>query len=144
MCKAQLHDIALAFRMYLDDNHNTMPPAAAVPWKFSSAQPWDVKRDIDILSDKPALVKFLGAYVSVSSSNVAEASGKKCYAKVLACPADNRDGISKYYFKIQQSSYWYREQLGNRMLDRTAFRSHSPLKDLEIIGDFDAFHGAKL
>ena len=29
------------------------------------------------------------------------------------------------------------------MLDKTAFRSHSKDKDMEILGDFDAFHGTK-
>jgi prepilin-type N-terminal cleavage/methylation domain-containing protein len=144
MCKAQLHSVAQAFRMYLDDNRNTMPPGAAIPWKFSSVQPWDVKREGDIFSDKQPIVKFLGSYLSVSSSELSEADSKKCYAKVLSCPGDSRDGISKYYFKIQQSSYWYNERLGGSPLDKTAFRRHSPLKDMEIMGDFDAFHGAKL
>jgi Tfp pilus assembly protein PilE len=144
MCKAQLHSVAQAFRMYLDDNRNTMPPAASMPWKFSSAQPWEVKRDSDIFSGRPSIVKFLGTYLSVSGNELAEADGKKCYAKVLACPGDARGGVSKFYFKIQQSSYWYRESLGNQMLDKTAFRRHSPLKDMEIMGDFDAFHGSKL
>ena len=143
-CKAQLHDIALAFRMYLDDNRNVMPPAADTPWSFASMQPWEVKRPSESTSGKPPIVKFLGSYLSVSSGELAESDGKKCYAKVLACPGDNRGGINKFYFKIQQSSYWYRDRLGGRMLDKTAFRSNSPLKDLEIIGDFDAFHGSKL
>jgi prepilin-type N-terminal cleavage/methylation domain-containing protein/prepilin-type processing-associated H-X9-DG protein len=133
-CKSQLHNVALAFRMYLDDNHNTMPPAAGTPWSFTDPAV--------IASPRPALIQFLGLYLSVSSTELASVN-KKCYCKALSCPGDKRDGTPQYYFKIQQSSYAYNEMLGGRILDKAAFRSTIKTSDMEAMGDFDAFHGTK-
>ena len=132
-CKAQLHSVAQAFRMYLDDNRNTMPPAAAMPWN-----PDDPTVP---LSDKLPLVKYLGQYLSVPSSELAETNGKKCYAKVLCCPADVKNGDPKHYFRIQQSSYTYAERRGNRSMNNAAFTKNAPERDVEILWDFEAFHG---
>jgi prepilin-type N-terminal cleavage/methylation domain-containing protein len=132
-CKAQLHSVAQAFRMYLDDNRNTMPPAAAMPWN-----PDDPTMPI---SDKLPLVKYLGTYLSVPNSELAETNGKNCYAKVLCCPGDIKSGDPKHYFRIQQSSYAYNEWRGNRSMNRASFTKNAPERDVEILWDFEAFHG---
>lgn len=38
-CRANLHSLALAFRMYLDDNNNTMPPASVLPSEATQHRP---------------------------------------------------------------------------------------------------------
>jgi prepilin-type processing-associated H-X9-DG protein len=133
--------------MYLDNNRNTMPPAADTPWNYLSPNE-------PLIPDNPRkpIVYYLGPYLSVPNADMSNLNeflqsngtkGAKCFAKVLCCPGDKRDGVSKYYFKIQQSSYWYNGRLGGRLLDRTAFRSYSALKDMEAMGDYDSFHGPK-
>jgi prepilin-type N-terminal cleavage/methylation domain-containing protein/prepilin-type processing-associated H-X9-DG protein len=138
-CKAQLHDIALAIRMYLDDNSNRMPPAAGyrnVTYSYD-----DLSQTA--YSGRPPIVKYLGSYLSVPSDQLSQVDSKKIYCKVFSCPGDNYNNTSQYYYKIQTTSYAYNDALGGRILDRTAFRSGSKLSDMEAMGDFDAFHGKK-
>jgi prepilin-type N-terminal cleavage/methylation domain-containing protein len=132
MCKAQLHSVAQAFRMYLDDNRNTMPPAAAMPWKPDNPN--------ELMSEKLPIITYLGQYLSVPIAELAD-TNKKCYAKVLCCPADKKNGDPKHYFRIQQSSYAYNEWRGNRSMNRASFTKNAPERDVEIMWDFETFHG---
>ena len=132
-CKANLHSVAQAFRMYLDDNRLTMPPAAGMPWNPENpAQP---------LTGKYPIVKYIGPYLSLSPAELNETNGKKCYAKVLCCPADYKNSDPKHYFKTQQSSYEYSERRGGRSMNRASFTKNAPERDVEIMWDFEAFHG---
>ena len=136
VCKAQLHDIAFAIRMYLDENDNIMPRAARNPYS-------DADLTQSSYTDRPPIVKFLGGYLNVGTGELAEVTNKKVYCKVFSCPADYYGGTSQYFYKVQTTSYAYNQQLGGRMLDKTAFRRSSKPSDLEAMGDFDAFHGKK-
>lgn len=49
-CRANLHSLALAFRMYLDDNSDVMPPASALPSEATK--------------NRPAITFFLLPYLS--------------------------------------------------------------------------------
>ena len=145
-CQTNLHSLALAFRMYLDDNRNTMPPAAHMPWN-----PDDPTVPLPSITRGPdgelitvillPIVKYLGQYLSVSRAELAEANGKKCYAKVLCCPSDKKNGETEHYFRIQQSSYDYAEMRGNRSMNNAAFTKRAPERDVEIMWDYEPFHG---
>ena len=58
-CRGNLHGIGLGFRMYLDDNRDTMPNAAQMP---------------SLEQDKPAIATALSSYLDNQ--------------KVFCCPAD--------------------------------------------------------
>ena len=135
-CRANLHSIALAFRMYLDDNQNVMPPAAGHP-----DLPWNPDNPDVRSSTKLPIVKYIGQYLSVPRAELAEANGKKCYAKVLCCPSDRKNGETEHYFRIQQSSYNYAEQRGEQSMDSAAFTKRAPERDIEIMWDYYTFHG---
>ena len=135
-CRANLHSLALAFRMYLDDNQNVMPPAAGYPHL-----PWDPDNPDVRSSTKLPIVKYIGQYLSVPGTELAEANGEKCYAKVLCCPSDRKNGESEHYFRIQQSSYDYAERRGNQSMDSAAFTKKAPERDIEIMLDYEPFHG---
>jgi prepilin-type N-terminal cleavage/methylation domain-containing protein/prepilin-type processing-associated H-X9-DG protein len=136
VCKTQLHDIALAFRMYLDDSRNVMPPAEGTPYSVT-----DLTQTVYL--GRPPIVYYLGSYLNVPSDQLAQVVNKKVYCKVLSCPADTYNGTVQFFFKIETTSYAYNSRLGGRMLDKTAFRSGSKPSDMEAMGDFDAFHGKK-
>jgi len=145
-CRANLHSLALAFRMYLDDNQNVMPPAAAIPWdpdnpdkRLPTITHGPDGEHITVIL--PSIVKYIGQYLSVPRTELAEANGKKCYAKVLCCPSDRKNGETEHYFRIQQSSYEYAERRGNRSMNSAAFTKRAPERDVEIMWDYEAFHG---
>ena len=131
-CRSNLHSLALAFRMYLDDNQNVMPPAAGFP-----ELPWNPDNPNERLSTKLPIVKYMGPYLSVVRAELAETNGNKCYAKVLCCPSDRNE----HYFRIQQSSYDYAERRGNKSMNSAAFTKRAPERDVEIMWDYEAFHG---
>ena len=135
-CRSNLHSLALAFRMYLDDNQNVMPPAAGYP-----ELPWNPDNPDERSSTKLPIVKYMGPYLSVPRAELAEANGKKCYAKVLCCPSDRKNGEPKHYFRIQQSSYDYAERRGNRSMNSAAFTKRGPEREIEIMWDYEPFHG---
>jgi prepilin-type N-terminal cleavage/methylation domain-containing protein/prepilin-type processing-associated H-X9-DG protein len=146
-CRANLHSVAEALRMYLGDNHDFMPPAANWPYDlFDSAQ--------TVYTGRPPIVFYLGSYLGMSDDELAQVTKKKVYTKVLSCPGDRnisagtgQYGMPQYYFKAETTSYEYKGQgrggLGGKMLDRRAFRSGIKVSDLEAMSDFDAFHGKK-
>jgi len=144
-CRANLHSLAIAFRAYLDDNRNTMPPAAHMPWNSDNPNerlPTIIHGpDGDITVILPSIVEYIGQYLSVSIAELAEENGKKCYAKVLCCPSDRKNGETKHYFRIQQSSYDYAAQLGNQSMDSAAFTKNAPERDIEVMWDYYTFHG---
>ncbi|OHB45272.1 MAG: hypothetical protein A2178_01185 [Planctomycetes bacterium GWC2_49_10] len=138
VCKANLHSVAQAFRMYLDDNRLVMPPAVSLPIDTDELTPGYQPFDDQV--NKLPIVKYLGPYLSLSPSELAETNGM-CYAKVLCCPADYKNGQPKYYFKTYQSSYAYSERRGGRSMSKASFTRSAPERDIEIMWDFEAFHG---
>lgn len=147
VCKANLHSIAVAFRMYLDDNRNLMPDAASLPYS---------ETDLNQTSypGKPPIIKFLGSYLGVTNNEMALVPTKKVYSKTFFCPADRNltetDGVKgpnyntlQYWYKVETTSYWYNETIK----DLTPAQQASLLKqfggpaNVSIIYDQQNFHG---
>jgi prepilin-type N-terminal cleavage/methylation domain-containing protein/prepilin-type processing-associated H-X9-DG protein len=117
-CRSNLRSIGWAFRMYLDDNDNKMPPAANLP----SAQ----------LNEKQPITNFLKTYLHD--------------AKIFKCPADNgiqyQDG-NKSYFEVEGSSYWYEDLLGGQPVAASwmATRRGENEINIQVMYDYEPFHG---
>jgi len=116
-CKSNLRSIGWAFRMYLDDNDNKMPPATYLP----SAH----------YDNKPPITKFLNMYLKDP--------------RIFKCPADQ--GIKypdqgKSYFEMEGSSYEYNASLGGRPVSASwmARRGESEI-NIQVMYDYEPFHG---
>ncbi len=116
-CKSNLHSIGWAFRMYLDDNDNKMPPATYLP----SAN----------YDNKPPITKFLNMYLKEP--------------RIFKCPADQ--GIKypdqgKSYFQMEGSSYGYEERLGGKPVSASwmARRGENEI-NIHVMYDYEPFHG---
>ncbi|OHB57355.1 MAG: hypothetical protein A2Y07_11890 [Planctomycetes bacterium GWF2_50_10] len=133
VCKANLHSVAQAFRMYLDDNRLIMPPACGFP-----ELPWNPDSPDQRASGKVSIARYLGSYLSAAP---AELNKTKTAIKVLCCPADLKNGDPKHYFKTQESSYDYAERRGGRSMNKASFTKHSPERDVEIMWDYESWHG---
>jgi len=138
VCKANLHSVAQAFRMYLDDNRLVMPPAISMPLDYDPETPG---LQYPEQADKLPIVYYLGRYLSIPSGDLAKVSDGKCFAKVLGCPADYKNGQPQHYFKTYMSSYAYSERRGGRSMNKASFTKNAPERDIEIMWDFEAFHG---
>ena len=121
VCKANLHNCALGFRMYLDDNDNKMPFAEYLP-----TTPLEPAVPLGRIAD--VLAKYLPD------------------PKVFKCPGDKE----AKRFKEQGSSYAYNDHLCGMRMDKMELtfesRRHNrtmtvPLAEVEVIYDYDAFHG---
>ncbi|HUW18062.1 MAG TPA: prepilin-type N-terminal cleavage/methylation domain-containing protein [Sedimentisphaerales bacterium] len=115
VCKSNLHQLGLAFRMYLDDNRNIMPPAAGFP---SLEDPNDPAR-------KPPITEFILPYAPEG--------------KVFKCPSDN----VKKYFLSEGTSYQYNQRLGGKPISKShQVVSHGESeRNIEILNDYEPFHG---
>ena len=119
-CKSNLHSAAAAFRMYLDEYNDYMPPAARYP-------------SLNI-NDKRPIAEFLMPFITGSKS--------------LCCPADNghkRKNYTERYYESEGSSYEYMEALGGKWVDDTYLTGNLGFneRDVHIIYDYDHFHGKK-
>ncbi len=116
-CKSNLHSIGWAFRMYLDDNDNKMPPASNMP----SAH----------LSNEPPITKFLNMYLKDP--------------RIFKCPADQ--GIKypdqgKSYFEMEGSSYGYNTDLGGKPVSASRFAQGGENEiNIHVMYDYRPFHG---
>jgi hypothetical protein len=115
ICKSNLHNLALAFRMYLDDNRNVMPPAAQLP---SLEDPNDP-------DSKPPITEFILPYVSLP--------------EVFKCPADK----IKKYFLSEGTSYEYNHRLGGKPVSKSHLveRHGESERNIEVMSDYEPFHG---
>jgi prepilin-type N-terminal cleavage/methylation domain-containing protein len=141
VCKAQLHDIGLALKMYLDNNRNFMPSRDA---RFMPYSVTDLSQTLPFPGKNPIL-RYLGPYLNISASELAQIDSKKVYCKALSCPADSYNGTTQFFFKSQTSSYEYdpSDRVSGQMIDKKAFRSGIKASDLAAMSDFEAFHGKK-
>jgi type II secretory pathway pseudopilin PulG len=115
VCKSNLHNLALAFRMYLDENRDIMPLAAQLP---SLEDPNDP-------AGKPPISEFLLPYLS--------------QAEIFRCPADK---IKKYYL-TEATSYEYNARLGGKPISKSHLvESHGENeRNIEVMSDYEPFHG---
>ena len=114
VCKSNLYNIALGFRMYLDQNQDIMPPASMLPSFVGPNDP----------AYKPAITEFLLPYLSEP--------------KTFKCRADK-----KGYFLKEGSSYEYNHRLGGKPVSRSHFvqRHGEKERNIEVMYDYESFHG---
>jgi prepilin-type N-terminal cleavage/methylation domain-containing protein len=151
-CCANLHNVGLGLKMYLDNNRYIMPPGRNVlgqPTELPDARymPYsvtDLSQTIPFPNHAPIL-KYLGPYLSVPDEELSQIGNRKIYCKVLSCPADYYGSMNQYFFKNQTSSYEYdpSDRVAGKMVDMRAFRSGDKPSDLAAMSDFEAFHGTK-
>lgn len=117
-CKQNLHGCAIAFRMYLDENRNTMPVIFNMPNSTVQTEP-----------NSTALYASIGKYISGKES--------------LKCPADKWPGKNSSYFREEGSSYEYNSRLGGRKVEDSWFAKRFGTSEVWILHDYDGFHGSK-
>ncbi|MFH1615243.1 MAG: type II secretion system protein [Planctomycetota bacterium] len=112
-CRSNLYNISLALKMYLDEYHETMPPASRFP---SLEDPGDP-------TGKPPITEFILPYLA--------------QPEIFKCPADT---VKKYYLS-QGSSYEYNSQLGGKRASTTRTSQRYGLRNEPVMYDYDPFHG---
>ena len=113
-CQSNLRQIGIAFRAYLDDYSDVMPPACEYPTLVS---------DPNDLGFRPPITKFLLPLLKQK--------------EVFKCPADVKD-----YYKNWGLSYeYYARMLSGKTLSTTRFaRDGIKERNMHIMSDFDPVH----
>jgi prepilin-type N-terminal cleavage/methylation domain-containing protein/prepilin-type processing-associated H-X9-DG protein len=125
-CTSNLRQIGIAFRSYLDDNSDIMPPACAYPWDIT---------DPNNANYAPPITKFLVPVLRGESG-------------VFICKADTD---KKYYLRVGGTSYYYngRQERGpawTNGLGGTSIavsdlaKSGVKEKNIQVMNDFDSVH----
>jgi prepilin-type N-terminal cleavage/methylation domain-containing protein/prepilin-type processing-associated H-X9-DG protein len=114
-CMANLQQIGVAMRAYLDDNRDIFPICPAFPWAITDAN--------DPLY-APPITKVLGKLLKEP--------------KVFICKSDT---VNKYYLKVGNTSYQYNAFLaGITIRESPIVQAGAKEKDIQIMNDFDDFH----
>jgi prepilin-type N-terminal cleavage/methylation domain-containing protein/prepilin-type processing-associated H-X9-DG protein len=114
-CMANLHQIGIAMRSYLDDNRDIFPICSAMPW---------VNTDANSPGYAPPITKVLGPILKEP--------------KVFICKSDN---IVKppFHLRTGNTSYQY-----NAFLSGITIREYPPVqagakeKDIQVMNDFQS------
>ncbi|MBN2020250.1 MAG: hypothetical protein JW749_08500 [Sedimentisphaerales bacterium] len=126
MCQSNLRQIGVAFKTYLDDNRDIMPPACAIGWDITDANDPHYA---------PPITNFLMPVLRGES-------------KVFICSADTE---KKYYLRTGNTSYYYngKQQTGpiwTNGLGGTSIAASGPAKsgikekNIDVMSDFDLVH----
>jgi len=114
-CMANLHQIGIAMRSYLDDNRDIFPICAAYPWSIT---------DPNAAGYAPPITNVLGKILKEP--------------KVFICKADT---VKKYYLRTGNTSYQYNSFLAGITIRETPLaQSGVKEKDIDVMSDFDAIH----
>ena len=113
VCRSNLHSIGLAFRMYLDDNSNVMPPAAVLPSEADK--------------NRRPITDFLLPYLHE--------------LKTFKCPGDIVNKY--YISKGSSYEYNYRLGGKPVSKSRFVQRHGEKESNIEVMYDLDAFHGRR-
>lgn len=127
-CMANLHQLGIAMRSYLDDNRDIFPLCCAEPWVITNANNPEYT---------PPITKVLGKILKEP--------------KVFICKSD---AIKKYYKMVGNTSYWYNGKTltafppivwtyglgGITIRQYPLVQAGAKEKDIEVMSDFDAIH----
>jgi prepilin-type N-terminal cleavage/methylation domain-containing protein len=114
-CANNLKGCGVAIRMYLNENNDIMPVAAAMPSLG--------------LTDEPAIAEVLAPYID--------------NPELLHCPADTGKGRpgGKSYFETEASSYEYHTLLGGQTVGRDFLTERLGESQSPVLHDYQPFHG---
>jgi prepilin-type N-terminal cleavage/methylation domain-containing protein/prepilin-type processing-associated H-X9-DG protein len=128
-CKANLRQIGVAFRSYLDDNRDIFPLCCSFPW---------LTTDANDPMYAPPITKVLGPLLKES--------------KVFICKSDT---VNKYYLKVGNTSYSYNGRphmppmpdcdfingLGGKTIRESCEAKNGVKeKNIAVMNDFDDYH----
>jgi prepilin-type N-terminal cleavage/methylation domain-containing protein/prepilin-type processing-associated H-X9-DG protein len=121
-CKANLRQIGVAIRSYLDDNRDIFPLCSAMPWEIT---------DTNSPFYAPPITKVLGPILKEP--------------KVFICKSDN---TQKYYLRTGNTSYWYSGVTmagppglaGRTIKENFLVVRGAKEKDIPVMNDFDDYH----
>ena len=119
VCKTNLKAQAIAFRMYLDENGDVMPPASAMPSIISTT-----------LDFKYGIAHFIVPFLSSEES--------------LKCPSDkgaDRTDDTRSYFESEKTSYEYNTRLGGKKIGVEGPTERHSEREIHVMRDFSYFHG---
>jgi prepilin-type N-terminal cleavage/methylation domain-containing protein/prepilin-type processing-associated H-X9-DG protein len=114
-CMSNLQQIGVAFKVYLDDNHDIMPPAAEFP---------SLVDDPNDFGYRPAVTKFLLPLLKDK--------------EVFKCPAD----LKYDYYKKWGLSYEYYARMFSGRAFSTSRMGQQGVKErnMHVMSDFDPVH----
>jgi prepilin-type N-terminal cleavage/methylation domain-containing protein len=119
VCKTNLKAIGIAFRMYLDENGDVMPPASAMPSIMD-----------ETFEFKYGIAHFIVPFLSSEKS--------------LKCPADrgaDRTDDTHSYFETEGTSYEYNTRLGGKKIGVEGPTERHSEREIHVVRDFSYFHG---
>jgi prepilin-type N-terminal cleavage/methylation domain-containing protein/prepilin-type processing-associated H-X9-DG protein len=114
VCKSNLQQIGVAFKIYLDDNRDIMPPACEYP---------SLTTDPNDYGFRPPITKFLLPLLKDK--------------EVFKCPADIKD-----YYKNWGTSYEYYARMYSGRAFSTSRLGRAGVKErnMHVMSDFDLVH----
>jgi prepilin-type N-terminal cleavage/methylation domain-containing protein/prepilin-type processing-associated H-X9-DG protein len=125
-CMANLHQLGIAMRSYLDDNRDIFPLCCASPWE---------NPDANSPGYAPPITNVLGRILKEP--------------KVFVCKADTKP-VPPYHLRTGSTSYWYSGitlfpppggwLAGITIRQYPLVQAGSKEKDIEVMSDFDAIH----
>jgi len=113
VCRSNLHGLAVAFQMYLDEYADILPPAC----QLRSLE------DPNAADYKAPITEFLMAYVSKP--------------EIFKCPADS----AKNYYACEGTSYEYNARIGGQHVEANFLAESYGQANVHVMYDYDCFHG---
>jgi prepilin-type N-terminal cleavage/methylation domain-containing protein/prepilin-type processing-associated H-X9-DG protein len=115
-CQANLRSIGMGLRVYLDGSRDIMPPACEFPWLIT---------DPNAAGYKPPITEFLDPILRSP--------------QVFICKADTKQ---KYYLMVGGTSYDYNASMFSGIAINSSLYAlaHVPLRNMDVMSDFDAIH----
>ena len=141
-CAANLREVGLALRSYLDNNDDKLPWASWMPsyspFPIGGGNPWS-----------PGSPSPIGTPIYIADVLKKDTAGQN---QVFKCPGDKADNDrpepnrGKSYFQTEKSSYEFRWRMGGQTMKEYAEDMEHrfgkvPLNSIWVFRDFDNFHG---